>query len=332
MKPKNARVASILVVLCAVALASCQKAFHEETERYFFVASNIELPYWKEARAGFEESGRVLGVKVEFTGPATYSPEEQLEAFRQAVAARPSGILVSPTRAEMFTKDINAAVEAGIPVICVDSDAPDSKRLLFIGTDNVGAGMESGRRIAEALKGQGNVVLVTVPGQLNLEERLRGVNDVFQRYPKLKIFRTIDDKGDPRMANDAISELLEAGQKVDGILALEASGGPGAAEALHRLDRKGQAVIIAMDRNPETLDWIERGYITATIAQKAYTMSFYGLRFLDDLHHNIVREFKDWHTAPTSPLPMRVDTGTAVINSENLDVFRAAEAERRQGL
>jgi ribose transport system substrate-binding protein len=156
------------------------------------------------------------------------------------------------------------------------------------------------------------------------------VNEIFQRYPKIKIFRTIDDKGDPRLANDAISELLEAGQKLDGILALEASGGPGAAEALHRLDRKGQAVIIAMDRNPETLDWIERGYIAATIAQKAYTMSFYGLRFLDDLHHNVVHEFKDWRTAPTSPLPTRVDTGTAVINSENFAAFRAAEAERRQ--
>jgi ribose transport system substrate-binding protein len=330
MRPTESKVASILAVLCAVGLASCQKAFHEETERYFFVASNVELPYWKEARAGFEDAGRVLGVKVEFTGPSTYSPEEQLEAFRKAVAARPSGILVSPARAEMFTKEIDAAIEAGIPVLCVDSDAPNSKRILFIGTDNYGAGMESGRRMAEALKGQGNVVVITVPGQLNLDERERGVKEVFQRYPNLKIIRTVDDKGDPRLANDAVSEMLEAGQKVDGILALEASGGPGAAEALHRLDRRGQAVIIAMDRNPETLDWIERGYITATIAQKVYTMSFYGLRFLDDLHHNIVHEFKDWRTAPASPLPTRVDTGTAVIDSGNLAAFRAAEAERRQ--
>jgi hypothetical protein len=53
---------------------------------------------------------------------------------------------------------------------------------------------------------------------------------------------------------------------------------------------------------------------------------------LDDLHHNIVHEFQDWQTAPVSPLPTRVDTGTAVIDASNLAAFRAAEATRRQQL
>lgn len=92
----------------------------------------------------------------------------------------------------------------------------------------------------------------------------------------------------------------------------------------------GKISIVAMDKNPETLDWISRGVISATIAQKPYTMSFYGLKFLDDLHHNIVLEFKDWRTAPTSPLPIRVDTGTAVVDQSNLAAFRAAEATRQK--
>jgi ribose transport system substrate-binding protein len=79
-----------------------------------------------------------------------------------------------------------------------------------------------------------------------------------------------------------------------------------------------------MDMNPETLDFIERKMISLTIGQKPYTMAFYGLRFLDDLHHNVVHEFKDWRTAPASPLPARVDTGTDVINASNLGAFRAA--------
>jgi hypothetical protein len=53
---------------------------------------------------------------------------------------------------------------------------------------------------------------------------------------------------------------------------------------------------------------------------------------LDDLHHNIVHEFQDWQTAPVSPLPTHVDTGTAVIDASNLAAFRAAEATRRQQL
>ncbi len=137
------------------------------------------------------------------------------------------------------------------------------------------------------------------------------------------------------MANDQISAMLESKDEKDrfeGILCLEASGGPGAAEALHRLNLDGKIAIVAMDKNPETLDWISRGVISATIAQKPYTMSFYGLKFLDDLHHNIVLEFKDWRTAPASPLPTRVDTGTAVIDPGNLAAFRAAEATRPKPL
>jgi len=332
MSARKTRIGSVSIVLAAVLFVSCQKPFHEETERYFFVAANISLPYWQEAQAGFLDSGRALGVKVEFTGPTSYAPEEQLDAFRKAVAARPAGILVAPTRPALFNKDIDAAVQAGIPVVCVDSDAPDSRRILFIGTDNYEAGMRSGGRIAELLQGKGKIVLITIPGQLNLEERLRGVNDVFKKYPDIKVVQTYDDKGDPRIANDHISRLLEGGEKIDGILCLEASGGPGSAEALHRLNMGGKITIVAMDRNPETLDWISRGVISATVAQKSYTMSFYGLKFLDDLHHNIVHEYKDWRTAPTSPLPNRVDTGTAVIDSSNLETFRAAEATRRTPL
>lgn len=322
----------LLTVSLGMTLLSCQKPYHEETERYFFVAANITLPYWQEAQAGFQDAARGMAVKVEFVGPTSYSPEEELAAFRQAVAAQPSGILVSPAQPELFNKEIDAAVQAGIPVICVDSDAPESKRILFIGTDNVNAGIQGGRRMAEILRGQGQIVVITVPGQLNLEERLRGVEEVFKQYPGVKIMKTIDDKGDPRIANDEIAKMLEAKTKIDGILCLEASGGPGAAEALHRLDMDGKIPIVAMDKNPDTLDWIERGSIAATVAQKSYTMAFYGLRLLDDLHHNIVHEFKDWKTAPVSPLPTTIDTGTAVIDQSNLAAFQAAAAERRQPL
>jgi ribose transport system substrate-binding protein len=318
----------LVVLILIVSLASCQKPFHEETERYIFVAANIKLPYWQEAKAGFMDAARTLGVKAEFTGPDTYSPDEEVAAFQKAVEKNPAGILVSPTRPEKFTDAINAAIRQGIPVICMDSDAPESKRVMFIGTDNYHAGIESATRLAKLTHEEGNIVVITIPGQHNLDERMRGVQDALKKYPKIKIKETLDDKGDPKLANDQVSSLLEHKEKIDGILCLEASGGPGAAEVLHRLNLAGTIPIVAMDKNPETLDWIQQSVITATIAQKPYTMSFYGLKFLDDLHHNIVHEFKDWRTAPASPLPTDVDTGTAVIDSSNLAAFRAAEASR----
>ncbi len=116
-------------------------------------------------------------------------------------------------------------------------------------------------------------------------------------------------------------------EKIDGILCLEASGGGGAADALHRLDMTEKIKIMAFDKDPQTLEGIERKWITATVVQKPYVMAFYGVRFLDDLHHNVVHEFKDWATAPTDPLPTFVDTGTAMVDITNLAAFRRALSE-----
>ena len=80
------------------------------------------------------------------------------------------------------------------------------------------------------------------------------------------------------------------------------------------------------DKDPDTLDWVDRGGINATVAQKPYVMAYYGVKFLDDLHHNAVHEFKDWRNAPAPPLPAFVDTGTAIIDKANLATFREALA------
>src|SRR5215469_14852143 len=205
-------------LLAAIGLMSCQTPYHDEGERYVFVASNVNLPYWQEAQAGLMDAAQQMGVKAELTGPEKFDPQAQLQSFQSVVASKPAGILVSVTRPELLEEAINSAVAAGIPVIAVDSDAPNSKRLMFVGTDNFRAGMESGKRMGEILKGQGQVVVITMPGQLNLDERARGMNDALKKYPGIKVAQTIDDNGDPRVANDSISALLKGKSKVDGII------------------------------------------------------------------------------------------------------------------
>jgi len=323
----NRMICGLGIAVLAVFLSGCEKPYHQENERYVLVATNIDLPYWQEASAGLTDVGKNTGVKVELVGPNTFSPQDELNTFQQVVGQHPSGILVSVSDPKIFKDPIDHAIMQGIPVICIDADAPDSKRVLFIGTDNFRAGEESGKRMATLLGGQGRVVVVTLPGQHNSEERVRGLNEALKKYPGIQITQTIDDKGDSGVAADAISALLIKKEKIDGIICLEASGGEGSADALHRLDMTGKIKIVAFDKNPQTLDAIDRQWITATVVQKPYVMAFYGVRFLDDLHHNVVHEFKDWATAPTDPLPTFVDTGTAVIDSTNLAAFRQALAE-----
>jgi ribose transport system substrate-binding protein len=313
-----------VAVLAVFGLAACQTPYHEQEERYVFVASNVNLPYWQEAQAGLTDAAKQLGVKAELTGPDKFDPQAQLAEFQKVLASKPSGIMISVNRPELMQEAINQAIAQGIPVITVDSDAPNSKRVMFVGTDNFRAGEESGKRMVDLLKGQGQVVMIAIPGQLNVDERARGVNEVVKKYPGMKIVQTIDDKGDPRVANDSVSALLKAKTKIDGFICLEASGGSGVAEALHRLDAK--IPIVGFDKDPETLDWIDRDGITATVTQKPYVMAYYSLKFADDLHHNAVHDFKDWRTSPAPPMPTFVDTGTAVVDKSNVKAFREALA------
>ncbi|HXY01629.1 MAG TPA: substrate-binding domain-containing protein [Candidatus Limnocylindrales bacterium] len=326
MKPS--RIFSVLsIAVVALVVWGCEKPYHQPEEKYILVAANVNLPYWQDAQAGLTDIGKTTGVKVDLVGPTSFSPTEELAAFKDAVAKHPSGILVSVSDPKLFKEPIDAAILSGLPVVCIDADAPDSHRVMFIGTDNFRAGVESAKHMAALLGGQGRVLLIGLSGQLNTEERLRGVNDALKGNPGMKIIQTVDDKGDARNAYDAVSALLQKHERIDGIIGLEASGGEGAAEALHRMDLTGKVKILAFDKDPQTLEGIERGWITATVAQKPYVMAFYGVRFLDDLHHNAVHEFKDWATAPAAPLPVFVDTGTAIIDQTNLATFRKALAE-----
>ncbi len=310
----------------ATCLASCAKPYHEENERYVFVATNINLPYWQEAQAGFLDAAKALGVKGELLGPTGYQPNAEMLMFREIVEQHPAGICLSAARPEIFQAEIDKAVSQGIPVICVDADVPDSKRVLYIGTDNFKAGKESLKQMAALVPGIGSIAVITIPGQRNLDDRVAGVVDALKNFPAIKLTKILDDKGDARNAFDQVSELIQKKGKVDGIICLEATGGSGAAEAVHRFNMEGKMLIVAFDNDPETLDWIDRGVITATITQKPYVMSYYGLKFLDDLHHNAVHQFKDWRTALAAPMPTFVDTGTVSVDKSNLKVYREALA------
>ncbi len=321
MRRHGTTLVSVLIFVGAVLIGACAKPYHEENERYVFVATNINLPYWQEAQAGFLDAAKALGVKGELVGPAGYAPNAELGVFRQIVEEHPAGICLSAARPEIFLEYIDKAVAEGIPVICVDADVPRSKRVLYIGTDNFKAGRESLKQMA-ALVPRGSIAVVTISGQHNLDDRVAGAADALANFPALKLTKVLDDQGDARSAFDQVSELIQKKEKVDGIICLEATGGSGAAGALHRFNMEGKLPIVAFDGDPETLEWIERGAITATVTQKPYVMSYYGLKFLDDLHHNAVHQFKDWRTALAPPMPSSVDTGTVVVDKSNLQLYR----------
>ena len=315
------------VVLCVlvVFLVSCGSA-HDQDEKYYLVSTNVKIPYWQTGSAGFFQAASQLKVRSEFSGPDSYDPKAEQKSFQEAVQGKATGILVSVADPTLLKDDIDRAVAAGIPVITVDSDAPSSKRLFFIGTDNYHAGQIGGQRLAKELNGKGNVVVFTIPEQANLKERLRGYRDALEASPQIKITRVVDMKGDSRLAFDTATEILGQDKKehTDAFVCLEALAGKEVATVLSQHAVKDK-VILAMDTDEDTLSWIQKGVIAATISQKPYTMSFVGVKMLDDLyHHKLSTLSNDWAKNSFSPIPAFVDTGSSLVDKTNVDATIAA--------
>ncbi len=321
---------ALAVLATSVAFTSGCK-YHSLKETFYLVASNMNLPYWQTAAAGFNRAAAQYDVTAKVVGPENLDPQAELAELQKAVAAKPSGILISVSDVSVLQPGINAAIEAGVPVITIDSDAAGSKRLFFIGTNNLEAGRLGGHRLVQKLGGKGNVIFFTLVGQPNTEERLKGFKDILATRPDIHIVDVIDIKGDARVAFDKTQELLaQTGpKKIDAFVCLEASAGKQVAEVVKRGNATDR-VVIAWDADQGTLDAIKAGTIDSTIAQKPWTMGYYGLKTLDEIFHNPPSQLnKDYSDDPFSPYPVFVDTGTTLVDKINIDTYTAAAAQAK---
>src|SRR5579884_4134305 len=268
-------------------LAGCSSNPHSPGEKYFLVAANTKVQYWQTALAGLNHAATEMGVKAEMQGPDGHDPQAEHDAFRRVMAQKPAGILVSVADASIIGPDIDAAMQQGIPVITMDSDAPNSKRLFFVGTDNYNAGVLGGNLASKLLNNKGNVVVYRLPSQMNQNDRLSGYQAAFATHPDIKVIKVVDLEEQPDIsgfAYDNAKKLLDSKAKVDAFVCLESRSCGGVADAVSRAGMTGKVVIVAMDTDSETLDWMQKGVTSATIAQKPFTMAYFGAKLLGDIH------------------------------------------------
>ncbi len=324
-------VSRVFVGICAVALtmmlAGCEH--HSKSEGYFLVVTNAKLPYWQTAAAGLQKAAGEYGVTADMYGPDTFDPQGEVAAFKNAVAHKPAGILVSVADPSIMAPEIDAALQAGIPVITIDSDAANSHRLFFIGTNNLAAGRLGGERVVHKLNGTGSVVFFSMPGQPNLDERLKGYQDVFAAHPGMKVVEVFNMKGDSGTALDKATEYLgrTGAAKIDAFVCLEASAGKDVGEAFKRTHTTDK-LLVAMDVDEDTLNLVNAGIIDSTVAQKPFTMAYFGLKQLDEIHHYPLKSLMTAYSVDSfSPIPSFVDTGTTLVDKSNVDIFLKARAD-----
>ena len=312
---------AVLAVL--VAFTSGCDRHDKKKEVFYLVGVNMALPYWQTGAKGFNLAATQYKVTAKVVGPDNYDPQAELAEMQKAVAAKPAGILITVADEGVLGPAIDAAVGAGIPVITIDSYAIGCKRLFFIGTNHLEAGCLGGHRVIERLGGTGNVVFFTISGQPNMEERLKGFKDVLGTRPNVHIVDVVDIKSDARAAFDKTQELmaLTGPKKIDAFVCLESASGKMVSDAVKRTNA-GDRLVVAWDVNQDTLDGIKGGTINATVAQKPFTMGYIGLKALDEIFHSPPTSLgKDYSSDAFSPFPEFVDTGTSLVDKNNVDAY-----------
>ncbi|MHC4474445.1 MAG: substrate-binding domain-containing protein [Planctomycetota bacterium] len=288
---------------------------------YVEVSAIGNLDYFYDHKLGMKLAGELLGVRTEYVGPAEYDMTAMITAFEQTLAKKNLKGVVVVGFEDALIPIINKAVDGGIPVVTVDADLPNSKRVTFVGTGNYQAGYEGGAKLASLIGRTGKVALMTKVGQSNLEERIRGYRESLGQYEAIEIVQIVDTQSDAIVAAQVATAVLRKHPDLAGLGCVEASGGVGAATAVREANLTGKVKIVAMDRGNDVLGLIKEGTISATVAQQTALMPLYAVQILHQLNRYNVPITADNTKAGVSGVPSYVDTGVVIVDQSNYEYF-----------
>jgi len=251
----------------------CSNAKQSSNKKLAFVTNNA-ADFWTIARKGCEQADNELtDVDVEFRIPSDGTAAEQRRIVDDLLAKGVSGMAISPVDPANQTQMINEAAKQ-IVVLTQDSDAPQSDRACYLGTDNVAAGRQAGELIKEALPQGGKImVFVGKSDARNAQERFQGIKEALQGS-KVEILDLRTDDTDRVRAKSNVSDTLVKHADVAGLVGLWSYNGPAILNAVKDAGKIGQVKIICFDEEDETLAGVKDGAVFATVVQQPYEFGY----------------------------------------------------------
>lgn len=293
--------------------ASSNSAPTAKPFKFAIISHATAVPFFVPVRKGVEEAARLLAVEASFTGPADFNVARQIEFIKAAIASGVDGIGTTLPNPDAFNDVVAEATSKGIPVIAVNADAPNSRRLAYIGQGNFEAGRSMGREIVKLLPKGGTVLLcLHTAGAFNLEERVRGIRDALQQAgnfnPQLLATST-----DMVKATSLIASFYQGHPDVKGFFGVDDITGSAIAQVIDREKLKGKVFGGAFDLVPDVMNAIKLGQMQFTIDQQPYLQGFNAVLQLYLL--------KKYQLAPVD-----VNTGVAPVTAANVEqVIKLAE-------
>jgi ribose transport system substrate-binding protein len=334
----------VLIVAVAAIAAVVILNWHKEggegqKMRFALVPKSIGHPYWEGVRKGMEEAAAALGVDAVFQGPPEASIEEQLKVIENLMAQGYDGIGISPNDPDAVKEVTKRAMAKGVAIVTFDSDAPESERLVYIGTDNREGGRVGAKAMIKILgaKKAGETpekLLVQViggkPGAWNLKERMDGFAEGVQGT-NIVLADVQYNQESPDAALQVAESVLNAHPDLRGFFGSNAFGGPGAALAIKNAVKRGkirkdQVHVVAFDTTEDILDFVDEGVIDCTLAQNTRQMGKVSIE-------KLVEFAKQYRKAKDFGRPAKgkdvIDTGVTVVWPEDVAKYRTKPAAKK---
>ncbi len=299
----------------------------------YMLITNGLSPFWDAMTKGMNDEGAKLKVNVSWQGPNPSDSAHQISIFHDAMAKGVDGIGMSSVDPSAITPLINQAVGQGVPVISFDSDAANSKRLAYVGTNNYEAGFKIGQYVKTLFPNGGKLVaFVGTMSQENAIDRYRGLQDALKGTNITFLAPPLLDNQDKTKAQTNVQDAVQRyqGQGLNGLVGLYSYDGPAILNVVKQENLLGKIKVICFDGDPETLAGLKDGTVDVTVVQKPYMfgkISILLLNYLHQDHNNIDQAFQQ--IAPEiKKLGMTmdmakhiIDTGVTVVTPKNAGPF-----------
>ncbi|QQO34804.1 sugar-binding protein [Bradyrhizobium diazoefficiens] len=269
------------LLLAGVTIAMMATPAFAQTYKFAVVPKAMNNPFFDVARDGCMKRAKELGnVECIYKGPIEHEPATQAQIIQDFITQKVDGLAISVADVAAMTKSIDAATAAGIPVITFDADAPGSKRLAYIGTNNKDFGLALGKQLLQLRPDGGKYAMVSGgPGAKNLAERVDGVREA------LKGSKWVEVQGSPTFCNDdstlAIQQMTDLRTATPDLAAIVPVGGwpmfaPEGFKAFVNKNKKdidsGKLTLVVADTLKMQLELLRDGYSNALTGQRPFEM------------------------------------------------------------
>ena len=286
MRPeKSIRLISACVFsLLLMLFVSCQPSGTNKNaagakHKLAFVTNNPS-EFWTIARKGTEKAAKEIpDIEVEFRIPAGGTAAEQQSIIDDLLANGVKGIAISPVDPKNQTGMLNRVASQAV-VVTQDSDAPDSNRMCYIGTDNVAAGRQAGQLLKEALPQGGKImVFVGVLDAANAQQRFQGLKEAITGS-NITIIDVRTDNTDRVRAKSNASDTIVNNADIAGMVGLWSYNGPAILSAVREANKVDKIKIVAFDEEDETLNGVKDGAIYATVVQQPFEFGYQSMALM----------------------------------------------------